>query len=232
MTESLKELMLDAALPHVAFDGWGTITFSAVCQELNLSESDAYAVCPRGAVDLAVAYHQRGDRLMRERIDAMDASGMRYSERVAACVRFRIEAVDDKELVRRGMTLFAMPRNAGDAARLIWGTADQIWTALGDTSDDINWYSKRAILSGVYTATVLFWLGDTTPGHSATWSFLDRRIQEVMQFEKAKSQARKTPILNKLMGLQDALFSTVKAPSSWPRSDLPGRNTRDTPPQS
>jgi ubiquinone biosynthesis protein COQ9 len=85
-------------------------------------------------------------------------------------------------------------RHAADGARAIWGTADAIWTALGDTSDDMNWYSKRASLSAVYGATVLFWLGDDSTGHQATWDFLDRRIEGVMRFEKAKAAMAANPL--------------------------------------
>ncbi len=96
--------------------------------------------------------------------------------------------------MRRGTTLFALPQHAADGARAIWGTADAIWTALGDTSRDLNWYTKRATLSGVYASTVLYWLGDDSTGHQATWEFLDRRIDDVMQIEKAKAAFRENPL--------------------------------------
>ena len=100
-------------------------------------------------------------------------------------------------MVRR---LFALPINAGEGAKAIWGTCDAIWTALGDTSDDVNWYTKRATLSGVYSSTVLFWLGDDSPDHQATWEFLDRRIENVMQFEKLKASVQKIPLLKPFFG--------------------------------
>ena len=195
----------------------------ASAQDVGVTLSEARAVYPRGAVDMARAYHLRGDAQMLEQMAAADLGAMRYSQRVAAGVRFRLEAVQDKELVRRGMALFSLPQYAADGTQLVWGTADKIWTALGDTSDDFNWYSKRAILSGVYGSTVLFWLGDTSEGHSATWAFLDRRIEDVMRFEKMKAQARENPFLSKLMSVPNAVLSQIKAPSRTPRDDLPGR---------
>ena len=88
--------------------------------------------------------------------------------------------IADREAVRRAAALFALPLYAADGARAVWHTADTIWTALGDTSDDINWYSKRATLSAVYGAVVLYWLGDDSQDHQASWEFLDRRIDDVM----------------------------------------------------
>lgn len=221
MTE-LKTQLLDAALMHVPFDGWSEAAFRAAVADLGADMTAARAACPRGALDLAVAYHKRGDASMLERIATEDMSGMRFRDKIAAAVRFRLQAIDDKEAVRRGTTLFSLPHHAPEGAKLIWGTCDAIWTALGDSSDDINWYTKRATLSGVYSSTVLYWLGDDSVDHQATWDFLDRRIDNVMQIEQIKAQVRKSPVLSKILAGPTWLASRVKAPGRRPPSDLPG----------
>ncbi|MFY9212332.1 MAG: COQ9 family protein [Aestuariivita sp.] len=221
MTE-LKTQLLDAALMHVPFDGWSEAAFRAAVADLGADMTAARAACPRGALDLAVAYHKRGDAWMLERIATEDMSGMRFRDKIAAAVRFRLQAIDDKEAVRRGTTLFSLPHHAPEGAKLIWGTCDAIWTALGDSSDDINWYTKRATLSGVYSSTVLYWLGDDSVDHQATWDFLDRRIDNVMQIEQIKAQVRKSPVLSKILAGPTWLASRVKAPGRRPPSDLPG----------
>jgi len=222
ISQNPKEQLLDAALMHVPFDGWSETTFQAAIADTGIDSTVARAVCPRGSVDLAVAYHKRGDALMIDRMNAEDLSEMKYRDKIAAMVRFRLEAVTDKEVVRRGTTLFALPQHASDGAKLVWGTCDAIWDALGDTSDDVNWYTKRATLSAVYSSTVLYWLGDTSDGHQATWEFLDRRIDNVMQIEKVKAQVRNSPTLSKLLTGPNWLLSHVKAPSRVPKMDLPG----------
>ena len=129
---------------------------------------------------------------------------------------------EDREPIRRASTLFALPHLAPLGAKLVWGTADCIWTALGDTSRDVNWYSKRATLSGVFAASVLFWLGDDSANSVATREFIDRRIADVMRFEKAKAQVRETPSLRPLGRLIDTMTQGIKAPPKGPRSDVPG----------
>lgn len=221
MTQDIKDMLLDAAVPHVPFEGWSEAAFRSAAADAGLSLEEARAVCPRGAADLAAAYHRRGDEQMLARLAAEDLSGLRYSEKVAAAVRFRLQTVTDKEIVRRGMAFYALPQHAAEGSALIWGTADRIWTALGDTSDDLNWYSKRAILSGVYGSTVLYWLGDASEGSAATWAFLERRIEDVMRFEKFKSQVRDTAALKPLVSIADSLFGSIRAPRRG-RTDLPG----------
>lgn len=220
--DDAKDQLLDAALMHVPFDGWSEATFRAAMADTGMDEGLARAVCPRGAVDLALAFHARGDAAMLDRLKSEDLSSLRFRDRIAAAVRFRLEAITDKEAVRRGTTLFALPHHAADGAKAVWGTCDLIWDALGDTSEDYNWYTKRATLSGVYTATVLYWLGDDSLDHQATWDFLDRRIENVMQIEKLKAQVNDNPVLKPLMAGPNWLLSHIKAPARMPNVDLPG----------
>jgi ubiquinone biosynthesis protein COQ9 len=218
-----KTAMIEAALMHVPFDGWSELSFRAAASDAGVTHEQARALFPRGAVDLALAFHARGDAAMVARLRATDLSALRYTDRVALAIRTRLELVEhDKEAVRRGVTLFALPIHAADGARALWQTADAIWTALGDTSEDLNWYTKRATLSGVYSATVLYWLGDQSMDHAATWAFLERRLDDVMRIERAKKAMRENRLLKPLMAGPEWLASRVKAPGLAP-GNLPGR---------
>ena len=188
-----KDRILDAAIAHVPFDGWSDTTFRAAIADSGADAATARMLFPNHGVDLALAYHRRGDATMQTALAAEDLTALRFRDRVAHAVRLRIETADI-ELVRRGTTLFSLPQNAVHGAGAIWGTADAIWNALGDTTSDLNWYTKRATLSAVYGATVLFWLGDDSPGHQGTWEFLNRRIGDVMEIEKFKSAMRENSV--------------------------------------
>ncbi len=218
--EAAKARILQAALPHVAFDGWSPATLVAAMTDSGVAPGLAQALFPRGGIDLAVAYHRAGDATMAEALAERDLSGLRFRDRVALAIRLRLELAD-KEAVRRGSTLFALPQHAAEGANLLWGTADAIWTALGDSSRDVNWYSKRVSLSAVHAATVLYWLGDTSDDHTATWEFLDRRIDNILQIEKLKAGLRTNPALRALMNGPLKILDRISAPQ--PAIDLPGK---------
>ena len=218
--DDLKARILDAALAHVPFDGWSERTFQAAIVDTGIAPGLARSCLPRGGVDLAIAYHNRGDAKMAEQLRDMDLATLRYRDRIAAAIRVRLQLAD-RELVRRGTTLFALPQHAGDGARAVWSTADTIWTAMGDTSQDLNWYTKRATLSAVYAATVLYWLGDDSTDHQATWTFLDRRIEQVMQVEKLKASFRENPLGKAFLAGPGKLFASIRAPIL--PEGLPGR---------
>jgi ubiquinone biosynthesis protein COQ9 len=163
---------------------------------------------------------------MIEALQAADMSEIRFRDKIAHAVWLRIQAVD-REVVRRGMSLFSLPHYAPEGVRLVWETADAIWSALGDTSDDVNWYTKRATLSAVFTSTILFWLGDDSEGFIDTKAFLDRRIDDVMSIEKAKAGVRDNKALSALFALPNAVFGMIKAPSGAGRTDVPGMQMGD-----
>ncbi len=220
---SMKLRILSEALPDVAFYGWCEEVFSSAVESCGLDPLLARAACPRGHLDLAAAFHRRADDDMQRLLDERDLSGYRYSEKVAAAIMARFEVVEDcKDAVRRGVAMYSLPHLAPEGARLVWGTADRIWTALGDTSDDFNWYSKRAILSTVYASALLIWIRDFSDSHAETSAFVDRRIGDVMRFEKAKSKI-KSSRLGEFMREKGCgrLLGAIKAPRS-PVEDFPG----------
>ena len=219
--EQAKDRILDAALGHAPFDGWSDVTLRAALVDSGVTPGLGQALFPRGGIDLAVAYHKRGDQAMREAYAATDLAALRIRDRITLAVRLRLQAAE-KELVRRGSALFSLPHHAAEGAGLIWATSDAIWTTLGDTSADVNWYTKRATLSAVYGSTALFWLGDTSEGDQATWAFLDRRIENVMQFEKTKAKLQENPLAKTLLAGPLKLLEKIRAPQA--ASDLPGRN--------
>lgn len=222
----VKQAVLQAALVHVPFDGWSEVTFRAAVADSGVAPGLARALFPRGGVDLALAYHAAGDAAMAAQLASEDLSALRFSERIAHAVLLRLELAD-REAVRRGSTLFALPQHAAEGAKALWSTADAIWTALGDSSEDVNWYTKRATLAAVYGATVLFWLGDDSTGLQATRDFLSRRIEGVMRFEKLKADVGAHPLGRVLMAGPMAVLGRISRPRD--RSDLPGRSSAPRP---
>ncbi|MEM6974344.1 MAG: COQ9 family protein [Pseudomonadota bacterium] len=224
-----RRALIEAAVPHVVFDGWSAETLERAVEDIGIDEQTAAMLFPRGGVDMALAFHDLMDARLSEELAGADLAAMKIRERVTHCVRRRLELIaDERDAVRRGATLLALPIYAADSARAIWQTADMIWDACGDTAEDYNWYTKRAILSSVYSATLLYWLGDTSEGSSATWAFLDRRIENVMQVEKAKAAVEKNPLTRAAFSPLMRALSMVRAPGV--RRAAPPEGDGDTQP--
>ena len=127
-------------------------------------------------------FNARADRAMAAAVAAYEPTPPRLRDRIALAVRLRLEAnAQHREAIRRGLAYLALPQNAPVGAKCLYRTVDAIWYAAGDMSTDFSFYTKRALLAGVYSATVLYWLNDASEGFTRTWAFLDRRLDEVLR---------------------------------------------------
>ena len=199
--------LLDAALRHVPFDGWTWTAIDAGARDLALPAGEAHRLYPGGPQELIRAFSAAADRQMLETLERLDLASMKVREKIAAGVRARLEAIAaHREAVRSGLTFFALPQNAATGLACLYRTVDAIWYAAGDKATDYNFYTKRALLSGVYSSTLLFWLNDKSEDYAATWAFLDRHIAEVLQVAGRLGKG-----VTAAMNLPDRLFEKLAA---------------------
>jgi ubiquinone biosynthesis protein COQ9 len=189
---TLDELRLELA-PRLAaaaiFDGWSAAALAEAARAAGVDPAVARLAFPGGAMDMIAAWVDSVDARMEQAFDREVLARMPIRERIRALVWFRLEAVAGlEEALRRAVAIQAMPQNLARTARLAWSSADKMWRLAGDTATDYNHYSKRGILSGIYAATLAVFLDDTSEGKADTRAFLDRRIEGVMKFEKAKAR--------------------------------------------
>ncbi|WP_169569799.1 COQ9 family protein [Sneathiella limimaris] len=186
-----KDTILNAVLDHVMFDGWSSKAISHAAKDLNIDPFFIDELFPKGPLDLICYFVERADDQMEEELARRNVQDMKIRERITLAVRIRLELYAPyKEAIRNALTLLALPQNAALALKLTNGTVSRMWHATGDRSADFSYYTKRLTLSAVYGSTLLYWLDDHSEDHHKTWEFLDRRIENVMQFETCKFKAK------------------------------------------
>lgn len=190
--DAWRDQLLDAARPIAAFDGWTAETLTRAERDAGLDAGIGALACPAGVIDLLDFWARRCDEAAAAALEAADLSAMRVRERVAFGVRARVEATGaaHRLAARRAIARLALPDGAARAGAMAWRAADVIWRGIGDRSTDGNFYSKRAILSGVVAGALNVWAMAADDEDDAPWRFLDRRIDNVMTFEKFKARAR------------------------------------------
>jgi ubiquinone biosynthesis protein COQ9 len=189
---TLDELRLELA-PEIAlsaiFDGWNEAAVVSASRVVGVDPAVARLAFPGGAMDMIAAWIASVDVRMQAAFDGNVLAQMPIRERIRALVWFRLEAVAGlEEALRRALAIQAMPQNLARTAKLGWASADVMWRLAGDTATDYNHYTKRAILAGIYAATLAVFVEDESEGKAETRAFLDRRIEGVMKFEKTKAQ--------------------------------------------
>jgi len=202
----VAETALDLALAigeNAAFDGWTPAAIEAAAMSEGIDPALAMLATPDTAVGLIDLYGQGVDKALAKALPPETLAAMKIRERIRTLVWTRLQVQEPaREAIRRALAILAMPQNAPAAARFSWRSADVMWRMAGDTATDYNHYTKRAILSGVYGSTLLAWLQDESEGNADTAAFLDRRIDNVMQFEKWKAGLGKSerPSLTRFLG--------------------------------
>ncbi len=205
-TSEYKDNLIDATLGHVPFEGWTQKAVLAGAKDIGFNKNKAACAFPGQPIDLLIYHSNLADRRMADAVLELDLDNMKIRERIKAAIKIRLGAASNhKEALRSGLHLLASPNNTFTTLRLLYDTVDCIWFSIGDSSVDFNFYSKRALLGNVYFFTFLFWLNDKSEKNEHTWSFLDRRIEEVMKFQSLKNKFLpiKSPIRNFMEQLQE-----------------------------
>ncbi|HUO93225.1 MAG TPA: COQ9 family protein [Rhizomicrobium sp.] len=188
---TLKRAIAEAALPHVGFDGFTDEVLERAAADAGVDVRAMKRLFPGGPLDLVEAISDVFDSEMEARLAKAKLGTMKVRARITKAVTTRLEILKaHKEAARRAAAFLTLPPNAPRGATLLYRTVDAMWRAAGDTSTDFNFYTKRAILAGVYSATLMRWFSDTTEDESETAAFLARRIDDVMRFEKFKARVR------------------------------------------
>ena len=172
--EELCDPLLEAALNHVAFDGWSKRTLSQAEKDVGTVPGIIELAFPGGAIQMIDLHAQHCDIEMVEKAAKVDVNKLKIREKITQLVKLRIETMlPYKEATHRTVSYLALPKNHFTSLRLLYRTVDLIWKTIGDTSTDFNFYTKRITLSSIYTSTFLYWLADESEASRDTWTFLD-----------------------------------------------------------
>jgi ubiquinone biosynthesis protein COQ9 len=189
--EQLRRRLALAVGENAVFDGWTRKVVDSAAGRLGIDPVQARLAFPKGQSAMIDLYIQEVDRALEAYFTPERLSGLKIREKIRSLVWRRLEIMGPaREAVRRALAILAMPQNVPLALRIGWRTADLMWRIAGDTSTDFNHYTKRMTLGAVYGSTLLIWLDDQSEGWNETAAFLDRRIDDVMKFEKFKADWR------------------------------------------
>jgi ubiquinone biosynthesis protein COQ9 len=203
--DEIRAGLASALANHAAFDGWNDTAVVAAALEMGVDPDIAKLAFKGGAMTLIDHWIASVDAEMERRLPPEKLAAMKIRERITTLIDTRLQiAAPVKEAQRRALAIMAMPQNVLATARIGWRSADVMWRLAGDNATDFNHYTKRLTLSGVYASTLAVFVNDDSDDFADTRAFLARRIDNVMQFEKAKAKAKERqeymPSLSRLVG--------------------------------
>lgn len=202
--ELLRQRLALAVGENAVFDGWTAAAVDSAATALEIDRDQARLAMPKSQSGKIDTYIAAVDRALEAHFTPERLATMKIRDKIRGLIWQRLQIMGPaREAIRRALAILAMPHNAPTGLRSGWRSADVMWRLAGDTSTDFNFYTKRLTLGAVYAATLLAWLDDDSEGWRDTAAFLDRRIDDVMRFEKAKAQWRgagEIPSLSRFLG--------------------------------
>jgi ubiquinone biosynthesis protein COQ9 len=190
--ETLDALRLRLApliAANAGFDGWTPAACTLAADQAGVDGDVAALAFEGGALAMIDAWFASVDSAMLERSTPERLATLKIREKITLLIETRLALLaPHREALRRAQAVLATPQNLARAVRLGWRSADVMWRAAGDTATDYNHYTKRATLGAVYAATMLVFVNDESDDLTESRAFLGRRIDNIMQFEKAKAR--------------------------------------------
>jgi ubiquinone biosynthesis protein COQ9 len=189
--DAAEQRVLAQALRMAPIEGWTWRMVRFAGKAEGLSEGETELLLPHGPADLAALFSSRHDERALIALADVDPDDLKIRARIRRAVEARLDAAAaDEAATRRWMGYLALPQHLAQAGALAWESADALWRWAGDVSTDENHYSKRAILAGILSSALAVRLSS---GRADALTFVDRRIDDVMRFEKWKATTKLKP---------------------------------------
>ena len=191
----IKFDLIKAMINHVPFDGWSIDALEQGAIDIGFEQKDTYDtrmkiykdLFKKGSIDFIDIFSEMIDLEVKNNYEKLDPKPERVPEKVKTIILMRLSICQKyKEAIRSSIPITALPKNSKVSIRLLYRTCNSIWRIIGDKSTDFSFYTKRASLAAVYSATLLFWLNDTSRDNKDTSFFLDRRLNDISKIPKLK----------------------------------------------
>ncbi len=166
--------ILQQALPSIAFDGWSEACFRQAGVDAGFSEDLATILFPNLPMDAIDIWVSWADELMSQSADSAFES-LGTTQKIRRLILDRLQRFSPhREALNRAVVICSLPWNLPRAMQMTAKTVDAMWELAQVRDHDMNWYTRRAILAYVYTATLRHWLRE---GEDLA-AYLDARLDQ------------------------------------------------------
>lgn len=183
---ALRDRVIECALPLIAQHGWHWSVIEEAAGLGKMQSDIARSLFPAGLSDAVAHFSDYMDRAMLTALTKIPYDALRVRDRIRTAVVTRLACYEGhKDVVRHTLAFWALPIHVIQGQRVLWRSADRIWNWAGDTATDYTKQTKRASLSSILLGTTMVWITDESQDNLLTTTFLDRRIENVMEIGRA-----------------------------------------------
>lgn len=194
---------LEKFLKNVPFDGWTSECLEKTSISLGKDKYYGRILFAGGASDIIKFFGLFIDQKMEKALIDNPITEHRVRDKIHFLIMTRFKCYTPyKEAIRKLVKNNYTPSNLSNSLKMLWKTSDDFWYKAGDISTDYNYYTKRFLLSCVYSSSLLHWLSDDSKGNDSNSSFVTKEIAKILKlgnikghFEKINEKISKIPFL-------------------------------------
>ena len=154
---------------------------------LNINEIEL--LFPEGNIDLIKFTLEQLNKELEEYCKKIDLIRLPVHKRIKKILLSKISLMNKNKLFYRSIFLnLLIPKKNFSLSNQLYNSVDQIWFIAGDSSTDFNFYTKRLILSGIYSRVILFFFNNNN--QEELENILDESLKRVSKIPEIKSKLK------------------------------------------
>ena len=178
---------LNYAKTHIANNGLKQSTFKDISNKYKLDLSETELLFPEGNADLIKFALEKLNSDLEVYCNKIDLIRLPTHKRIKKVLLSKIFLMNKDKLFYKTIFLnLLIPKRYFSLPKQLYNSVDQIWFIAGDSSVDFNFYTKRLILSGIYSRIMLFFFNNDD--QVGLEKILDEDLKRVSKIPEIKSK--------------------------------------------
>ena len=154
---------------------------------LNIDETDL--LFPQGNIDLIKFALEQLNNDLEVYCRQIDLIRLPIHKRIRKVLLSKISLMNkDKPFYRSIFLNLLIPKKNFSLSSQLYNSVDQLWFIAGDSSTDFNFYTKRLILSGIYSRVMFFFFNNNN--QEELENILDESLKRVSKIPEIKSKLK------------------------------------------
>ena len=184
-----RQVVLRFAKEFVSENGLTKNCLENISKKYGLNTDETDLLFPQGNIDLIKFALEQLNNDLEVYCRQIDLIRLPIHKRIRKVLLSKISLMNKDKLFYRSIFLnLLIPKKNFSLSSQLYNSVDQLWFIAGDSSTDFNFYTKRLILSGIYSRVMLFFFNNNN--QEELENILDESLKRVSKIPEIKSKLK------------------------------------------
>ena len=184
-----RQVVLNFAKEFVSENGLTKNCLENISKKYGLNTDETDLLFPQGNIDLIKFALEQLNNDLEVYCRQIDLIRLPVHKRIRKILLSKISLMNKDKIFYRSIFLnLLIPKKNFSLSSQLYNSVDQLWFIAGDSSTDFNFYTKRLILSGIYSRVMLFFFNNNN--QEELENILDESLKRVSKIPEIKSKLK------------------------------------------